>query len=102
MSLCRLPNDVSLSTRAAHARTSQRSTASDAIYARILAQNAVHGAMAGYTDCCAALANNRMVYIPLGLVLARSPRRMNARGRTMERVFGSTGQPDARQLDVSV
>ena len=77
---------------------SQPATASDSIYARILAQNAVHGAMAGFTDFCACQANNRMVYMPLGLVARHSPRKMNRGGRTMERVYGSTGQPDTRGL----
>lgn len=55
--------------------------------------------MAGFTDFCACQANNRMVYMPLDLVVRHSPRRMNRGGRTMERVYGSTGQPDTRAQD---
>lgn len=39
--------------------------ASDAMFCLILAQNAVHGAMAGFTAFSVGLVNNRVVYIPI-------------------------------------
>lgn len=59
-----------------------------------LAQAAVHGAMAGFTAFSTGLVNNRVCYIPIDLITATSPRRLNARGRTIERVFQLTRQPD--------
>jgi 6-phosphofructokinase 1 len=59
-----------------------------------LAQNAVHGAMAGFTGFSVGLCNNRMVFIPIPEVVATSPRSMNPRGQTWERVLGLTRQPN--------
>lgn len=39
--------------------------ASDSMFCLILAQNAVHGAMAGFTAFSVGLVNNRVVYIPI-------------------------------------
>ena len=39
--------------------------AADSMMCLILAQNAVHGAMAGFTAFSVALVNNRVVYIPI-------------------------------------
>ena len=39
--------------------------ASDSMFCMILAQNAVHGAMAGFTAFSVGLVNNRIVYIPI-------------------------------------
>ena len=66
----------------------------DAVYCTMLAQNAVHGAMAGFTAFSIGLVNNRLVYLPISSITANSPRRLNARGRTYERVLMSTRQPD--------
>lgn len=78
----------------------------------LLAQNAVHGAMAGYTAfstgmsvllcifmvmavlfTTAGLINNRVVYIPIPRLVATSPRVMDPVGRTWERVLAMTRQP---------
>lgn len=59
-----------------------------------LAQNAVHGAMAGFTGFSVGLCNNRMVFIPIPELVATSPRSMNPRGRTWERILGMTRQPN--------
>jgi 6-phosphofructokinase len=40
------------------------SNASDNIYCTLLAQNAVHGAMAGYTGFTVGVVNGRHTYIP--------------------------------------
>ena len=66
---------------------------SDALYCMLLAQNAVHGAMAGYTGFSVGLVNNRVVYIPIPRLVATSPRIMDPSGRTWERVRATTRQP---------
>lgn len=40
------------------------SNASDNVYCTLLAQSAVHGAMAGYTGYTSGLVNGRQTYIP--------------------------------------
>ncbi|CAM9859404.1 unnamed protein product [Discosporangium mesarthrocarpum] len=65
----------------------------DQIYCMQLAQNAVHGAMAGYTAFSAAVVNNRTVYIPIPELVENSPRCLNVHGRTWERVLTITRQP---------
>ena len=65
----------------------------DSMYALMLGQNAVHGAMAGYTGFSAGLCNNRSVYLPISELLALSPRRIRSNGRTVERILAVTGQP---------
>lgn len=59
----------------------------------LLSQNAVHGAMAGYTAFSTGLVNNRVVYIPIPRLVATSPRVMDPVGRTWERVLAITRQP---------
>lgn len=66
---------------------------SDAVYCLLLAQNAVHGAMAGLTQFTTGLINNRVVYIPISRIVATSPRVLDPRGRTWERVLAMTLQP---------
>lgn len=68
--------------------------ASDSLYCMLLAQNAVHGAMAGYTAFSTGLLNNRVVLIPIPRLVATSPRVMDPRGRTWERVLSMTLQPN--------
>jgi 6-phosphofructokinase 1 len=67
--------------------------AHDSISCMILAQNAVHGCMAGYTGFTSACVNNRSVMIPIPLITATSPSYLNPSGRTWERVTRITGQP---------
>ena len=68
--------------------------ASDSVYCMQLAQNAVHGAMAGYTGFSVGLVNNRMCLIPIPELVATSPRSMDPYGRTWERVLALTRQPN--------
>ena len=68
--------------------------ATDSLYCMQLAQNAVHGSMAGYTGFSVGLCNNRMVLLPIPELVATSPRSMNPRGRTWERVLAVTRQPN--------
>mmetsp|Transcript_5059 Transcript_5059/g.10336 ORF Transcript_5059/g.10336 Transcript_5059/m.10336 type:complete len:573 (-) Transcript_5059:105-1823(-) len=67
--------------------------AADSIYCTDLAQNAVHGTMAGYTGFSVGLINNQCCYIPIPQLVATSPRQMNPRGQIWERVLAMTGQP---------
>mmetsp|Transcript_12 Transcript_12/g.14 ORF Transcript_12/g.14 Transcript_12/m.14 type:complete len:580 (+) Transcript_12:71-1810(+) len=68
--------------------------AADSLYCSVLAQNAVHGAMAGYTAFTVGLVNNRVAYIPIPMLTAASPRCMDPLGRTWERVLALTRQPN--------
>lgn len=68
--------------------------AADSLYCMQLAQNAVHGAMAGFTGFSVGLCNNRMVWLPIPELVATSPRSMNPNGRTWERVLALTRQPN--------
>ena len=43
------------------------SNASDNVYCTLLAQSAVHGAMAGYTGFTSGLVNGRQTYIPFNV-----------------------------------
>jgi 6-phosphofructokinase 1 len=70
--------------------------ASDSLLCMLLAHNAVHGCMAGYTAFSVGLVNNRVVYIPIPRLVATSPRVMDPRGRTWERVLAVTRQPDTK------
>jgi 6-phosphofructokinase 1 len=56
--------------------------AADSLYCMQLAQNAVHGAMAGYTGFSVGLCNNRMVFLPIPELVATSPGSMDPRGQT--------------------
>ena len=68
--------------------------AADSLYCMQLAQNAVHGAMAGFTGFSVGLCNNKMVFLPIPELVSTSPRMMNSRGRTWERVLAQTRQPN--------
>ena len=68
--------------------------AADSLYCMQLAQNAVHGAMAGFTGFSVGLCNNRMVFLPIPELVATSPRSMNPHGRTWERILSLTRQPN--------
>ncbi len=67
--------------------------AADSVYCMMLGQNAVHAAMSGLTGFTVGLVNNRMVLIPIPVVVATSPRTLDPEGRTWERVVTLTRQP---------
>eukprot|EP00944_MAST-04C_sp_MAST-4C-sp1_P009079 g9079.t1 len=67
--------------------------AADNMYCLLLGQNAVHGAMAGYSGFSVALVNNKVVFIPIENLVKNSPRAVNPVGRTMERILSITHQP---------
>ena len=68
--------------------------AADSLYCMQLGQNAVHGAMTGFTGFSVGLVNNRMVFIPIPELVATSPRSMDPHGRTWERILALPGQPN--------
>ena len=68
----------------------------------MLGQNAVHGALAGFTSFSTGLCNNRIVYIPIEELLAVSPRTVTPNGRTIERVLSITRQPEPPRADGNV
>ena len=74
--------------------------AADTIYCMKLAQNAVHGCMAGFTGFSVGLCNNKMVMLPIPQLVATSPRHMDPKGRTWERVVAITRQPSAPSENV--
>jgi len=52
------------------------------------------GTMAGYTGFSVGLCNNKMCLLPIPELVATSPRQMDARGRTWERILAVTRQPN--------
>uniref|UniRef100_A0A7S3XU18 Rhodanese domain-containing protein n=1 Tax=Heterosigma akashiwo TaxID=2829 RepID=A0A7S3XU18_HETAK len=74
----------------------------DSLYCTLLSQNAVHGAMAGYTAFSVGLVNNRMVWIPMPILTDNSPRVMAPHGRTWERVLSATHQPNTVPPDAKI
>ena len=66
----------------------------DSLYCMKLAQNAVHGAMAGLTGFSVGLVNKSVVYLPIPQLVATSPRSMDPYGTAWERVLAMTGQPN--------
>ncbi|EGR34352.1 phosphofructokinase, putative [Ichthyophthirius multifiliis] len=59
-----------------------------------LAQNAVHGAMAGFTGFTVGHINNKLSYIPLGeITKVGNIRQIQPQDRAWQRLLASTGQP---------
>ncbi|KAL2643184.1 hypothetical protein R1flu_010771 [Riccia fluitans] len=69
------------------------SNASDNVYCTLLAQSAIHGAMAGYTGFTVGPVNGRHAYIPI-LKATEKPNRVNVNDRMWARLLSSTNQPD--------
>jgi len=67
----------------------------DSLYCMQLAQNAVHGAMAGLTGFSTGMVGGCTVYLPMPQLCATSPRSMSPSGRTWGRILAMTGQPNA-------
>ncbi|XP_054785740.1 ATP-dependent 6-phosphofructokinase 3-like [Prosopis cineraria] len=68
------------------------SNASDNVYCTLLAQSAVHGAMAGYTGFTSGLVNGRYTYIPFYRIIERQ-NCVVITDRMWARVLSSTNQP---------
>ncbi|CAD8086579.1 unnamed protein product [Paramecium sonneborni] len=66
----------------------------DKIMCTQLAQNAVHGAMAGFSGFTVGHVNNRLAYIPIEELLSgKYSNRVVADSREWQRLLASTGQP---------
>ncbi|KAG6527259.1 hypothetical protein ZIOFF_009354 [Zingiber officinale] len=68
------------------------SNASDNVYCTLLAQSAVHGAMAGYTGFTVGLVNGRHTYIPFERVTEQG-NKVIITDRMWARLLSSTNQP---------
>jgi 6-phosphofructokinase 1 len=66
--------------------------ASDNVYSTLLAQSAVHGAMAGYTGFVSGLVNGRHTYIPFNRITERQ-NKVVITDRMWARMLSSTNQP---------
>jgi len=72
--------------------------AADSLYCMQLAQNAVHGAMAGLTGFASGMMNNQPVYVPIPKLVSTSPRSMDPTGPTWEQILAMTGQPNTVEI----
>ncbi|XP_057482658.1 ATP-dependent 6-phosphofructokinase 4, chloroplastic isoform X1 [Actinidia eriantha] len=72
------------------------SNASDNIYCTLLAQSAVHGAMAGYTGFTVGPVNSRHAYIPIARV-TETTNTVKLTDRMWARLLASTNQPSFLQ-----
>ncbi|CAH9099176.1 unnamed protein product [Cuscuta epithymum] len=68
------------------------SNGSDNIYCTLLAQSAIHGAMAGYTGFTVGPVNSRHAYIPISQV-TETQNTVKLTDRMWARVLASTNQP---------
>lgn len=68
------------------------SNASDNIYCTLLAQSAVHGAMAGYSGFTVGPVNSRHAYIPISRV-TETQNTVKLTDRMWARLLASTNQP---------
>ncbi|KAJ8751229.1 hypothetical protein K2173_016410 [Erythroxylum novogranatense] len=66
--------------------------ASDNVYCTLLAQSAVHGAMAGYTGFTVGLVNTRHTYIPFNRITEKQ-NKVVITDRMWARLLSSTNQP---------
>ncbi|XP_047307890.1 ATP-dependent 6-phosphofructokinase 3-like [Impatiens glandulifera] len=73
------------------------SNASDNVYCTLLAQSAVHGAMAGYTGFTVGLVNGRHTYIPFYRITERQ-NKVVITDRMWARLLSSTNQPSFTNL----
>ncbi|XP_073134422.1 ATP-dependent 6-phosphofructokinase 6-like [Henckelia pumila] len=74
------------------------SNASDNVYCTLLAQSAVHGAMAGYTGFTSGLVNGRHTYIPFNRITERQ-NSVVITDRMWARLLSSTNQPSFLSAD---
>lgn len=68
------------------------SNASDNVYCYLLAQSAVHGAMAGYTGFTVGPVNGKHAYIPISRI-TETQNRVKTSDRMWARLLSSTNQP---------
>ncbi|KAH6773819.1 phosphofructokinase 4 [Perilla frutescens var. frutescens] len=75
------------------------SNASDNIYCTLLAQSAIHGAMAGYTGFTVGPVNSRHAYIPISRV-TETQNIVKLTDRMWARLLASTNQPSFLSCEV--
>lgn len=80
-----------------YAVRSTNAIASDQHYCANLAQQAVHGAMAGHTGCTVGMVGCRLVYIPFWAV--EGVAQVDGSGRSWWRMIHGTGQPSFTKID---
>mmetsp|Transcript_18861 Transcript_18861/g.32756 ORF Transcript_18861/g.32756 Transcript_18861/m.32756 type:complete len:3096 (+) Transcript_18861:58-9345(+) len=71
-----------------------KANAADSVYSHAVAENAVHGAMAGFTGVTSVKRNGRYIYMPVEVVSRCPPKRVNLKGNWFGRMLFATGQPD--------
>eukprot|EP00466_Bigelowiella_natans_P003245 jgi/Bigna1/57426/fgenesh1_pm.13_\ len=74
--------------------------AGDRVYCAVLAQQAVHGAMAGFTGFSAGMVSTNYVYIPILEVIKAGPRKVDPNGQMWYRLITSTQQPASFKADL--
>ncbi|KAF6140033.1 hypothetical protein GIB67_001774 [Kingdonia uniflora] len=74
------------------------SNASDNIYCTLLAQSAIHGAMAGYTGFTVGPINSKHAYIPISRV-TEIQNTVNLTDKMWARLLASTNQPSFLHVD---
>jgi 6-phosphofructokinase 1 len=72
---------------------SRRADAEDAILCEAFARHAVHAAMAGKTGLVIGLVNDHFVHVPIELLGAQPPKRIDPESLVWQSVLSSTGQP---------
>lgn len=77
------------------------SNASDNVYCTLLAQSAVHGAMAGYTGFTVGPVNNRNAYIPFNRIIEKQ-NKVVITDRMWARLLSSTNQPSFLRTRVDI
>jgi len=65
----------------------------DSLYCATLAQQAVHGAMAGYSGISVGKVDERYVMLPIHAVTSQGTRSLDVNGRVFERLVAATKQP---------
>jgi len=65
----------------------------DGLYCATLAQQAVHGAMAGYSGISVGKVDERYVMLPIHAVTSQGTRSVDIKGRMFERLIAATKQP---------
>merc|ERR1719329_607937 len=68
--------------------------ANDSVYCTVLAQQSVHGAMAGYTGITVAKVNERFVYLPISLITDVPNRKVDIQGDMFQKLIATTNQPN--------
>eukprot|EP00443_Scrippsiella_acuminata_P111992 CAMPEP_0115576416 /NCGR_PEP_ID=MMETSP0272-20121206/2544_1 /TAXON_ID=71861 /ORGANISM="Scrippsiella trochoidea, Strain CCMP3099" /LENGTH=3038 /DNA_ID=CAMNT_0003011193 /DNA_START=42 /DNA_END=9158 /DNA_ORIENTATION=- len=66
----------------------------DSVYCSVLAQNAVHGAMAGFSGITIGKFCSRYVYLPIHAITKQKGNRVDIKGRHFMNLINSTQQPD--------